>query len=213
MKKKILAVICAMTMVMGMSLSVCAAGSNNASSAAEEATEEEVSYSPADAAEVVVDAAATGNTTGQKFTGATIEAFAKTTTVTAGPTGASVSVLPLASAKAVIAEANKVVGNSAFIASVVELNGGAGTYTLKCDNVWKGQKVTIIHQKADGSFESIQPSSVENNSVTFSLTSTSPVAIVVDAAAPKTGDAIAMAAVLAFAGMGGAAFFGKKAKN
>lgn len=200
MQKKILAFVCAMTMVLGMSMSVCAAGSNDAPSAADNAKNE------------VVSAPAAENTTGQVLVGATIEEFAETTTVTAGPAGASITAASNETAKAVIAEANKVVGKNAFVASVVELHGGAGTYTLGCPNVWKGQKVYVLHQKADGSFETIVPDSVANNSVTFTLTSTSPIALIVDVAAPKTGDVAAAVAVMAVACMAGAAVFGKKAR-
>ncbi len=201
MKKKILALMLSMAMVMGMGISVFAAGSNDSDSAAEEAVSAQ--------SEVVTPAP---NATGQVFTGATLEEFSKTTTVS-GPAGASVAAVSNETAKAVITEANKTGGNSVFIASIVDLKGGAGTYTLGCPNVWKGQKVTILHQKADGSYEYVAPSKVENNSVTFTLSSTSPVAILINSAiSPKTGEIIALMIVLAVACAGGAAWFGRKAR-
>jgi len=210
MKKKLLALICAVTMVLGMSLTVCAAGSNDASGAKQEAQSGGGSSSGSGN---IASSVAPDNINNQKIDEHAVNEFAQTTTV-AGPAGASVTAVSMDTAKAVIAEANKVVGKSAFIATIVDLHGGAGTYTLGCPNVWKGQKVTIIHQKSDGSFESIAPSAVANNSVTFTLTSTSPVAIVIDTvASPKTGDMAAMMALLAMAGMGGATVFGKKARN
>lgn len=202
MKKKIFALMLSMAMVMGMSITVCAAGSNDSGSAAEEAVSwqnETVTTAP--------------NATGQVFTGATLEEFSKTTTVS-GPAGASVAPVSNETAKSVIAEANRTGGNSVFIATIVDLHGGAGTYTLGCPNVWKGQKVTILHQKADGSYEYIAPSSVENNSVTFTLSSTSPIAVLIDSAvSPKTGEIIAMMMSMAAVCAGGAVLCGRKARN
>lgn len=213
MRKKLIALLCVATMVMGMSMTVCAAGSSSGGSSASAAklTAEKEAQAMADAGNVVADAAATGNITGQQLTMAAIKEFATTTTIAGGPAGASISAVSESTAKAMIAAANQAFGNRTFIASIVELKGGAGTYTLGCPNVWAGQKVTIVHQLADGSFEYIAPDAVSNNLVTFTMTSTSPVAIVIDAAAPKTGDIAVMMAVLALAGIGGAVLFGRKA--
>lgn len=202
MKKKILALVCAMTMVFAMSLSVCAASSSDADSASEESTTDSSTN---------LAAAATG--TSQSFSEATLTEFASTTTVAAGPAGASVSAVSADTAKAVIAEAVKTMGSNTFFAAIVDVNGGAGTYTLTCPNVWAGQSVTILHQKSDGSYEYITPSSVANNQVTFSLTSTSPVAILINtAASPKTGDVAAVMALLAVVCAGGAVLTFRKAR-
>lgn len=192
MKKKFLALVCAMTLVCGMAITA------NAESAT--------------AGEVVSIA----NNSGQTLTGATIEKFAETTTVS-GVAGAKVEAVSNETAKAVIAEANRVVGKNTFIASVVDLQVPAGTgeatFTLGCPNVWKGQKVTIIHQKSDGTFESITPISVENNAVTFKMTSYSPVAIVIDVASPQTADAgMTAVVIIAMMAMAGFAVFQKKAR-
>lgn len=199
MKKKILALVCAMVMVLGMSVSVCAAGSSTASSAAAESTTENL--------------AAPSTETTQSFSAAGLTEFASTTTVEAGPAGASVSAVSVDTAKAMIADAVKTLGTDTFFAAIVDLNGGAGTYTLTCPNVWAGQSVTIQHQKADGTYEYIAPDKVENNKVTFTLTSTSPVAILIDtSASPKTGDVIAVMALLAAVCAGGAVVAGRKAR-
>ena len=206
MKKRILALVCAMTMVLGMSLTVCAAESTSSSAKAEEAQEV-----------LTTTATASNNTTGQVLTGSTIAEFATTTTVS-GVAGAKIEAVSNETAKAVITEANKVVGNSAFIATVVDLQvpegTGAATFTVGCPNVWKGQSVTILHQKKDGSFEAITPSAVADNAVTFTLTSYSPIAIVINTAAtsPKTGEIIALVAGLAALCGAGAVGFGRKAR-
>lgn len=214
MKKRILALVCAMTMVLGMSLSVSAAGSSSSSAKAEEAV-------PA-SKEVLTTSVESTNTTGQVVTGATVAEFAETTTVS-GVAGAKIEAVSNETAKAMIAEANKTVGKGAFIAAVVELSvpagTGAATFTVNCPNVWKGQSVTILHQKSDGSFETIVPSAVADNAVTFTMTSYSPIAIVIDTAkpgsgvtSPKTGEIIALVVGLAALCGAGAACFGRKAR-
>ena len=75
-----------------------------------------------------------------------------------------------------------------------------------------GQNVSIIHQKADGSFETIKPSKVVDGEVTFELSSFSPVAVVINATAPKTGEIVMGVAILAMIGLAGVTVFGKKAK-
>ena len=202
MKKRILAIICAMTMVIGMSMTVSAAGSASASDTATDA--------------LVV---ATENTTGQKLGTASLNYFAETTTVT-GVAGATMKEVPAETAKAMITQAQTIAGKDTFIASIVDLSvpagTGAATFTVGCPNVWKGQNVTILHQKSDGSYENIKPSKVEDNKVTFTMTSYSPIAIVINtgAVSPKTGDIIALvAAMAAISGIGAAACARKAKKN
>lgn len=212
MKRKILAFACAMTLVFGMGMSVCAAPSSTAS-----ATAGEVANS-APAEELV---SASDNTTGQVLTTETIKYFADTTTVS-GVAGASLSAVPTETAKAMIAQAKTIAGSNTFIASIVDLNvpagTGAATFTLGCPNVWKGQNVTILHLKSDGTYETIAPSAVEDNKVTFTMTSYSPVAIVINtgstgAKSPKTGEIIALVAAMAAVSGIGAAVCGRKAKK
>lgn len=193
MKKKIFALALALTLSFAMSITASAAGSVTTNSAAE---------------------AAKLATTTQQFTDATIAEFATTTTIKSD-VNATVGAASTATAKAAIAQAKAVVGDNAFVASIVEVNVPAGTQkatiTLGCPNVWAGQSVSILHQKADGTWETIKPDSVANNSVTFTMTSFSPVAIVIDAAAPKTGDAGMMVSVMAILCLAAAVVCSKKA--
>lgn len=216
MKRKILAYVCAMTLVFGMGMSVSAAESATSS-----ATAGEVANNAAPSAPAEVLVSASDNATGQVLTADTIQYFADTTTVS-GVTGASLSAVSIETAKAMIAQAKTIAGSNTFIASIVDLNvpagTGAATFTLGCPNVWKGQNVTILHLKGDGTFETIQPSAVEDNKVTFTMTSYSPVAIVINTGAasvksPKTGDMIALAAAMAALSGFGAAVCGRKAKK
>lgn len=196
-------------MALGMSLSVCAAGSSTA--------EEVVPASQ----EVLTTAAASTNVTGQVLTGATIEEFATTTTVS-GVAGAKIEAVSNETAKTMIEAANNIVGDGAFVASVVELSvpegTGTATFTVGCPNVWRGQSVTILHQKSDGTVEAITPSVVADNAVTFTMTSYSPIAIVVNTAvsgsivSPKTGEIIVLVAGLAALCCAGAVCFGRKAR-
>ena len=207
MKKKILAFACAMTLVLGMGMSVSAASSSTSSATAGGVAEELMG--------------AGENSNGQVLTTSTIQYFAETTTVS-GVAGASISAVPTGTAKAMIAQAKTIAGNNTFIASIVDLNvpagTGAATFTLGCPNVWKGQSVTILHLKSNGTYETITPSAVEDNKVTFTMTSYSPVAIVINtgktgAKSPKTGDIMTlMAAMTALSGFG-AVICGRKAKR
>lgn len=207
MKKKILAFVCAMTLVFGMGMSASAASSSTSSATAGQVAEELMG--------------AGENATGQVLTTSTIEYFAESTTVS-GVAGASLSIVPTGTAKAMIAQAKAIAGKNTFIASIVDLNvpagTGAATFTLGCPNVWKGQNVTILHLKGDGTFETITPSSVEDNKVTFTMTSYSPVAIVINtgstgAKSPKTGEIITLVAAMAAVSGIGAVVYGRKAKK
>ena len=195
MKKRFLALVSAMVLAGAMTLTASAATS--------------VTTDNAVASEEL-------QTATQQFTEATIAEFATTTTVSSS-VNATVAAVSAETAAAAIDQAQAVVGANAFVATVVDLQVPAGTgaaeFTLGCPNVWAGQSVTILHQKADGSWESITPSRVANNSVTFTLSSYSPVAIVINAAAPRTGDVVAVAGALAAACLAGGVAFGKKAKE
>lgn len=222
MKRKILAFACAMTLVFGMSMSVCAATSPTAGgvagsspTAGDVANNAAQNNTSAPAEELV---SASENATGQVITANTIKYFADTTTVS-GVAGASLSAVSTETAKAMIAQAKTIAGNNTFIASIVDLNvpagTGAATFTLGCPNVWKGQNVTILHLKSDGTYETIKPSAVEDNKVTFTMTSYSPVAIVINTSttAPKTGDIFALAAAMTAVSGTGAVVCGRKAKK
>ncbi len=209
MKKRILALVGALVLTMGMSLNVCAAPSSTASSNSSTTT---TTTTTTNTSSSVADEKLA--TTTQQFTSATIAEFAKTTTIKDGVTGATISVVSDETAAAAIAQAKAVVDDNAFVAAVVDLKvpagTGAATFTLGCPNVWAGQKVVILHQKADGTWETIKPSKVANNEVTFTLTSYSPVAIVIDTTAAKTGDVTGVVATAAIVCLAGAVVFGRK---
>lgn len=222
MKRRILAFSCAMILVFGMGMSVSAAESPTASATAS-ATAGEVANNatvqPSAPAEELVKASE--NASGQVITTDTLKYFGETTTVS-GVEGASLSAVSAETAKAMIAQATGLFGKNTFIASIVDLKvpagTGAATFTLGCPNVWKGQSVTILHLKSDGTFESIKPSAVEDNKVTFTMTSYSPVAIVINtgstgAKSPKTGEMLALVAAMAAISGFGAAACGRKAKR
>lgn len=203
MKKKLLALAGAMVLTVAMSLNVCAAGSSTASS--NSATTDTSSTV------AVEEAKESLATTTQQFTSATIAEFAKTTTIKSGAAGAKISEVPVEKAEAAIAQAKAVVNENAFVAAVFDLSASeAGTFTLSCPNVWAGQKVLILHQLSNGTWETIKPSKVANNEVTFSMTSYSPVAIVIDTTAGKTADVAPIVAVMAVICLAGVAVFGKK---
>lgn len=201
MKRRILAFVGAMVLAMGMSMTAFAAPSTNAN---------DVANDPAPAATPEL---ATGT---QQFTTATIEEFAKTTTVSTSVAGAKIQAVSTEVAKAAISQAKAVAGQNAFVATIVDLNVPEGTgeasFTLGCANVHAGQNVTILHQKKDGTWESIKPSAVNNGSVTFTLSSYSPVAVVINAVSPKTGDMVMVVAGMAIVCLAGAAVFTRKAR-
>lgn len=189
MKMRLLALACAITMVLGLGMTAYAAPS---------VTTENLSTST------------------QLLNQETLNSFAATTTVSTTVSGATIAAVSEETAVAAIAQAKAVVNENVFIATVVDLNvpagTGAATFTLNCPNVWAGQKVTVLHQKADGTWENIKPDSVANGAVTFTLTSYSPVAIAVDTTASKTADIASAVALLGFAGLCGTAVLGKKRK-
>ncbi len=211
MKKKLLALVCAMALTVGMSMSVCAASSPTSS-----ATAESVSSAPANTSSSSQLVSSSSNATGQSFGVESLAEFAETTTV-AGVKGASISAVSADTARGMITEANKIAGEYTFIAAIVDLNVPAGTgeatFTIGCPNVWKGQNVTILHQLKNGSYETIKPSKVANNKVTFTMTSYSPIAIVINTKSPKTGEIIALVAAMAAISGIGAAAFGRKARK
>lgn len=67
--------------------------------------------------------------------------------------------------------------------------------TLSVPGITAGQKVIVLHQKADGTWESVPVSKVAAGSVTATFSSLSPVAVVTAGAAPKTGAALPVAGV------------------
>ena len=222
MKKKILTLVGAMVLTVAMSLnlgagSVTASSNNttNSSTSSNITTSNNNTDSSTNTGSSSTTSSSTTNeslaTGTQQFTSATLAEFAETTTIKSGVAGATITVVSDETAAAAIAQAKSIVGNNAFVAAVFDLNASeAGTFTLTCPNVWAGQKVIILHQLSNGTWETITPSKVANNEVTFSMTSYSPVAIVIDTTAGKTADVAPAVAVMALICLAGAVVFGRK---
>ena len=111
---------------------------------------------------------------------------------------------------------------TASVVSVVEVNAQTaskaanGNYvvTLNVSSITRNDAIAVLHYTGSA-WETIIPSSVENGSVTFETASLSPISIVkleVEslATAPKTGETAATAAVVMIFCMAGAIFCGKK---
>lgn len=193
MKKRILALVAAMTMVVGLSMSVCAAGSTSSASVADTNL-----------------VSASENAYGQTFGADNLAYFAKDIVVE----GATVTQISEADAKTLISEAYKLYGKNAFIAGLFEMNGKTGTVTFKCSNIWKGQDVVVLHKKTDGSIEVLPVTVIADNQGQFTVSSNSPFAIVVKgSASPKTGEIVALIAAIAAISGCGAAACNKKANK
>lgn len=190
MKKRFLALVGAVVLTLGMSMTAFAAPSPT--------TQEVASTS-----------------SGQTITVQTLASFASNTTITTDVAGASVSQVAAAQAATLVAAANEQVGANASIATMVDIvvpaGTGSATFTLGVPTLVAGQSVSVLHLKSDGTIEALPVSAVSNGSVTFTMSSYSPVAVVVNATAPKTGETGTMVIVfMAMAGIAGAIVCGRK---
>lgn len=171
MKKKILALISVAVLTFGMSMTAFAANSPAAST------------TPAASSDVVVSTPA-----GQAVTESQLENWA-TVTVTSG-VGATTQKATDAQATTLVNAAVAAVGNNAKVATIVDIVVPAGTgeaaFSIPVDGVVEGMAVTVIHLKSDGTTE-ILNSTAKNGRVEFIMTSYSPIIIVLNATAPKTG--------------------------
>lgn len=213
MKKRIFALACALILVFGMNVTAFAANSPSA--------------------DVIADAS--------QLMESSATSTRATTATRADGTAVGVNVDKVASVDIVIGaktEAAAKVGTNAQVVSVVDVTvdgGGEATITLTNPAIKAGQTIKILHKKADGTWETITPSSVVDGAVTFTMTDYSPVAIVVEAdsaaastataasaapaatstaaaTAPKTGDMSMMVSAMAVICLAGVVIFGKKAK-
>lgn len=82
----------------------------------------------------------------------------------------------------------------ATVLAVVEINltegeipEGGLTLTIKADGIKAGANIVLLHQKADGTWETIVPSAVKDGAIVATFTSFSPVAIV-ELVTPATTD-------------------------
>lgn len=202
MKKRVFALVSVLVLTFGMTVSVFA--SETESPKAQNTT--------------TVPAATSAD---GSFTDELLSAYANSTTVSTTVAGASVGKVSTSVAASAAARAKAVAGSGAVIATIVDLNVPAGTgsasFTLNCPNVQAGMKIIILHQLSDGTWETINPSAVGNGSVSFTMTSYSPVAVVIQnsasGTAPKTGDIVMAVAFLAAVCLIGTVVFSKKAVN
>ena len=199
MKKKALALLCAMTMVLGMSMTVFAAPSPTS-----DGNKSSSSGSSSNSVGTV--------TTGTQTIGdGTIAEFANVTSAD----GATVTAVSSDIAKEAVNEANALYGSGSFIATVVDINVPGATFpytlTIKNPNVWAGQTVTVLH-KVNGTWERLTPSNVADNSVTVTVNSFSPFAIAINTAgaSPKTQDIALMVGACAALFATGVILTGKK---
>lgn len=215
MKKKVLALVCAAVMVMGLSVTAMAEGSITAGDVAggnsSTGSSSTGKGSPTTAA--VVEDSGTISVPGnskQTFAQSSLDFFAKDLVVEGGV----VKAVSMATAEEAISEAVKVYGDDTFIAGIVDIDVPGATFpynlTIKCSNVWAGQTVTVLH-KVNGVWERLTPSKVADNSLTVTVNSFSPFAIVIDTnPSPKTGDIVLMVSGLAGLFATGTVFTRKK---
>lgn len=190
MKKKFLALASAAVLTLSMSMTAFAANSPSA--------------------EVIAS-----TVSGQTISEETLEEFVQGTTITTEVEGTTITPVEKSVAVVLVAAANEQVGANATIATMVDINvpegTGTATFTLGVPGLVEGQSVTVFHVKSDGTLETLPISAVNNGSVTFTMSSYSPVAVVVNATAPKTGEVNTMAIwLIVIVGIAGACGFGRK---
>ncbi|MGN0351053.1 MAG: hypothetical protein ACI4ES_05315 [Roseburia sp.] len=165
---------------------------------------------------------ATADTTGAE---ATVASLATGVSVSAGGVkidGADSTVTP--TIKVVSAEtansantaAASIVGSNANVLKLVDVslpvNFTSATITFDVAGVKAGQKVSVLHQKADGTWEEIKDVTVADGKVTATFTSLSPVAFVVEGTSDKTGAAVPVLPILAMLCLAGVVFCSAKVK-
>lgn len=202
MKKRVFALVSVLVLTFGMTVSVFA--SETKSPTAENTTTVPAATS--------VDA---------EFTDELLDAYFQNTSVSTTIPGVKKAKVSPSVAASAAARAKAVAGPGAVIATIVDLQvpagSGAGSFTIECKNIQAGMKIIILHQLSDGTWETINPSAVENGKVSFTMTSYSPVAVVIQnsaqGTAPKTGDIVMAVAFIAAVCLIGTVVFSKKAVN
>lgn len=118
-----------------------------------------------------------------------------------------------ATVSAALTHAQAAVSPSASVLKIMdvtipdELKGQPVTMTFEVPSVSAGQKVMVLHQKADGTWEEISPDAVANGQVTATFTSFSPIAFVVYNTAAKTMDVTPYVMMMALICLAGGALF------
>lgn len=133
--------------------------------------------------------------------------------------GQSVAVSISAADPATVSEAKKVaeinLPASATVLKVVDVSLPVDfesvTLTFEVSGVKAGQKVTVLHMLPDHNWE-ILPATAGNGTVTATFTSLSPVAFVVGATSPKTGETLPVFAILAVICLAGTVVCSRKVK-
>lgn len=137
------------------------------------------------------DAVVGSTTLGQVITEDVLGEFFSGTTVTAPVSGATYSQVVAADAASLISAANSL-GGTIRIATMVDIHvptgTGAATFTLGVPGLVSGQSVTVLHLRSDGVVERLPVSSVNSGSVTFTMTSYSPVAVIINESSSTTVD-------------------------
>lgn len=203
MKKlsRVLALSMALSLIFGMN--AFASGSTSTSTTKTTAPAKEAAKEPA-------TAYASGVTTSNKviIDGEEVEVAVTVTTVTNAVVEAAQS------------KAKEIVGANATVLKAIEVSLPAGIdiskgvqITFNVPGVVAGQSIAVLHQKADGTWESVTVNSVGNGTVTATFTSLSPVAIVAHESSPKTGENIPYAAVMTVLCLAGIIFFAAKARQ
>lgn len=203
MKKRVLAMVSILVFTLGMSMTVMAAPSpvavNDKTSS---------SWKPSKETIATTDS-------GEAITEASLYADLNATSLSTSVEGASLTNVGPQAAACLVNKANEVVGANANIVTMVDIQVPEGTgtasFTLSVPSLVAGQSVTVLHLKSATDIEVLPVTAVNNGSVTFTMSSYSPVAVVVNATAPKTADMnMAWIAVLALVSAGGAVVMSKK---
>jgi hypothetical protein len=82
--------------------------------------------------------------------------------------------------------------------------------TIEVEGIEAGQKISVLHQKDDGTWEEVKVTKVETGKVTALFKSLSPVAIVKKAKSNKTGEVFSYAGIICLLALAGAAYCTKK---
>ena len=151
MKKRIISVVVTALLVVSMTVTAFAAGSNSGSGAASNV------QPTAPAAETPTYTTPTG----QPITDALVTQLAAVTT-----NGGNVAPVSKATVVAVSNYLKAIGLNAALIASFVDL-GPAGATTIKATNIVPGMDYSIIIQLADGRVVIVKPKKVANGSLVF----------------------------------------------
>ena len=193
MKKKLTAILAAV-MVLALNLSAFAAPS--------------VTTVTADKTGATQTAGALADGVSVKTSGIVINGTQQTVT----PVVKSVSAATVTSAQTA---AKSLVSSNANLLKLIDVklpvSFTSAKITFNVSGVKAGQKVTVLHQKADKSWEKISDVVVGDGTVTATFTSLSPVAFVVEGTSDKTGNVSPVVTILAAICLAGAAFYGFKA--